>query len=127
MMEARIIKLLFYSALLSLIFSSCYYDNEDDLYPFDPSQSCDTMNITYSNTVKVVLDNSCVSCHQTSNPSGGVLLDSYNEVKVVADNGRLWGSINHEDGFSPMPQGGTKLSACELLKIKAWINEGSPQ
>jgi uncharacterized membrane protein len=126
-MEARIIKLLFYSALLSLIFSSCYYDNEDDLYPFDPTQSCDTLNITYTNTVKAVLDNSCVSCHQTSNPSGGVMLDTYNNVKVVADNGRLWGSINHEAGYSPMPQGGNKLSDCDLQKIKAWINEGSPQ
>ncbi len=126
-MEARITKLLFYTMLLSFILSSCYYDNEDDLYPFDPEQSCDTLNITYTNTVKAVLDISCVSCHKTSNPSGGVLLDSYSDVKVVADNGRLFGSMNHDPGYSPMPQGGNKLGDCDLKKIKAWINEGSPQ
>lgn len=124
-MEARITKILFYSILAGLLFSSCYYDNEEDLYPFETA--CDTLNVTYTNTVKAIMDNSCVSCHQTSNPSGGVLLDSYDEVVVVANNGRLWGSINHEEGYSPMPLGGNKLADCDLNKIKAWINEGSPQ
>lgn len=126
-MEARITKLLFYTTIAAFLFSACYYDNEEDLYPFDSSQNCDTLNVTYTNTVKAILDNSCVSCHQASNPSGGVLLDSYEQVKIVADNGRLWGSINHEDGYSPMPPGGEKLGSCDLSKIQAWINEGSPQ
>lgn len=126
-MEARITKLLFYSFLIAMFSTSCYYDNEYDLYPFDPNQSCDTLNMVYTNDIKPILDNNCVSCHLTSNPSGGVQLDSYSQVKTVADNGRLWGSINHEDGFSPMPQGGGKLGDCDLNKIKAWINDGSPE
>lgn len=126
-MEARIIKLLFYVIAIAMISTSCYYDNEEDVYPFDPDQSCDTLNMSFTNNIKPILDNNCVSCHPTSNPSGGVILDSYNQVKIVADNGKLWGSVNHESGYSPMPQGGGKLGDCDLNKIKAWINDGSPE
>jgi uncharacterized membrane protein len=126
-MDTRITKILFYSFLLSFFLSSCYYDNEEDLYPFDSSQSCDTLNMSYTNDIKPILEASCVSCHTTSGPSGGVVLDTYQQVKIVADNGRLWGSVNHESGYSAMPQGGSKLGDCDLNKIKAWINDGSPE
>lgn len=108
--------------------SSCYYDNEDDLYPYDPNTSCDTLNIVYNTDIKPILENNgCVSCHSTAGPSGGVILDTYEQTKIVADNGRLFGSVNHDDGYSPMPQGGNKLSDCDLSKIQAWINDGSPE
>jgi len=126
-MDTQITKLLAYSLMIILFTSSCYYDNEDDLYPFDSSTSCDTLNMTYSSNIKPIIDNNCVSCHQTSNPSGGVLLDSYEQVVIHVDNGRLIGAVNHDPGFSPMPQGGNKLSDCNLNKIRAWINDGSPQ
>lgn len=105
--------------------SSCYYDNKEDLYPFD-KDACNLDNVTYSSIIKPILESSCVSCHQQSNPSGGVRLDVYSEVKKEADNGKLWGSINHDEGFSPMPLGGGKLSDCSLLQIKQWIDNGSP-
>jgi cytochrome c5 len=128
-MEHKTIKKTFKALLalgfISLIFSGCYYDNEEDLYPFYEN-NCDTTAVSYSLTVRTVLDASCVSCHQPSNPSGNVLLDTYQNVKTNADNGRLWGSINHDPGFVAMPQGGGSLSNCSLAQIKAWINSGSP-
>lgn len=126
-MDTRIIKVLFFSLMLGLITSSCYYDNEQDVYPFDASQNCDTLNITYTNTIKAVLDANCVSCHSASNPSGGVTLDSYQTVSVVAANGKLYGSISHQSGYTAMPQGGNMLSDCNLSKFSAWINDGYPQ
>jgi hypothetical protein len=36
------------------------------------------------------------------------------------------GAITHAPGFTPMPQGGAKLPACEIAKIKAWVDAGSP-
>lgn len=124
-MEHRIIRSAIILFTLSIFVSSCYYDNKEDLYPFD-TEACDLDNVTYSETVQPILASSCVSCHQASNPSGGVKLDNYTEVKKVADNGRLWGSINHEAGYVAMPLGGGKLSDCSLLKIKQWIDSGSP-
>jgi len=126
-MDTRIIKIFLYSLTIAMFLTSCYYDNEDDLYPFDSSKSCDTINMTYTNNIKPILDNNCISCHQSSNPSGGVLLDSYDQVINQVDNGRLSGAVNHKPGYSPMPQGGGKLSDCDLSKIDSWINSGSPE
>ncbi|NPD45450.1 MULTISPECIES: c-type cytochrome domain-containing protein [unclassified Lentimicrobium] len=124
-MEHRIIRPIFLAILLPLFFTACYYDNKEDLYPFD-TETCDVNNVTYSGTVKPIMEASCVSCHQQSNPSGGVRVDTYEELKKVADDGRLWGSINHEGGYSAMPLGGSKLSDCSLLQIQKWIADGSP-
>jgi len=42
------------------------------------------------------------------------------------DNGQLHGTVNHEPGFSPMPPGGTKISACNLAQNAKWIADGAP-
>lgn len=109
----------------SLFFGSCESENEENLLG---GIACDTTNITYNNSIATLLNNKgCVTCHNTNFASGGVNLDSYSQAKQYADNGKLFGSVNHENGFSPMPEGGSKLSTCELNKIKAWINRGSPE
>jgi len=123
-MELKIIKSTIILSMIVLLFSSCYYDNEEDLYPFYEN-NCDTTSVSYSLTVKPILERSCVSCHQASNPSGNVLLDTYDGVKAAADNGSLYGSINHDDGYTAMPLGGGKLSNCSIAQVKSWIDNGS--
>jgi len=124
-MVHQIIKPTFIFVFLAFFFSGCYYDNNDSVYPYYEA-NCDTSNVSYSLNINPVLIDRCVSCHNANNPSAGVLLDTYNGVKTVADNGRLWGSINHENGYSAMPQDGNKLNSCSLGQIEAWINSGSP-
>ena len=124
-MEHRIIKNILMLVLTSFMFTACNYDKEEDLYPF-AEVDCDTINVSYSLHIKPLIDNTCVSCHQVNNPSGGVLLDTYDHVKVQAENGRLYGSLNHESGFVAMPLGGSKINSCSLLQVKAWIDNGSP-
>jgi hypothetical protein len=65
-----------------------------------------------------------VGCHSGGNPSGGVSLTNYAEVKIPAENGSLFGSISHLDGYSKMPKGGNKLADCDINKIKSWIDNG---
>jgi hypothetical protein len=55
----------------------------------------------------------------------GVKLEDYADVKEHADHGDLMGTITHAAGFPAMPQGGTKLSDCNINKIRAWINRGA--
>ena len=106
------------------ILASCYRDNEEELYPV--TGTCETNGVTYTNTVAPLLQsNGCISCHSGAAPSGNISLQNYNAVRTVALNGKLFGAINHSPGFSPMPQGGTKMSNCNILKIKAWIDAGS--
>jgi hypothetical protein len=128
--QTKVLRLFVSICAIGLMIASCSYDNEEDLYPIDPDNPivCDTLDMTYTSNVKPILENyGCVGCHQTSNPSGGVVLDSYEKTKIYAENGRLYGSVNHDDGYSPMPKGGGKLSDCELKKIRNWIDDGSPE
>ena len=107
--------------------NSCYYDVESQLYP-NGSTTCDTTSVTYSLTVRSILQaNSCLGCHSGSGASGGnVILDNYNSVKLYAQNGKLYGSINHSPGYIAMPQGGNKISPCNISKVKKWIDSGTP-
>lgn len=109
-------------ALLLFLVTSCYYDNEDYLYP---DNGCDTTNVTYSGSVAPILATNCNNCHNPGSPSGGVIVNNYADLKVVVDNGRFWGSINHEQGYQPMPRNSPKLSECNLTKIKKWIDDGA--
>jgi mono/diheme cytochrome c family protein len=51
---------------------------------------------------------------------------SYTAVKTQVTNGKLLGSVKHAAGYSPMPQGGNKLSDCQITQITNWINAAAP-
>lgn len=109
----------------SLFFAGCYYDNEEELYP--SVSTCDTSNVTYSNQVKNILQSGgCLGCHSSGTASGGVILDTHTEAAKQATNGKLYGSIAHSSGFSPMPKGGSKLDNCKISQIKKWVDAGAP-
>lgn len=86
---------------------------------------CDTTVFTYSGAVKPIINTKCVGCHNPSNLSGNIDLSVYNAVRLVALNGKLYGSVAQQFGYSPMPKNGVKLSDCEIRQIQKWINAGS--
>jgi len=110
--------------LTGTLLTGCYYDVEEELYP--ATVSCDTSNVTYSLTVKPIIDDNCIVCHSQASQQGSVVLETYNDIQVYASSGQLLGAIKHESGFSPMPQGGAKLSDCNILKIEKWVSSGIP-
>ena len=119
----KTISLLGITALFSCIFISCYSDKEELLYPY--GNTCDSItSITYSKTVVPILQQFCYSCHGGSAPSGGIAMGTYATDKVIGGNGKLYGSINHSSGYSPMPQGMPKLTTCQITAIKKWIDGG---
>ena len=106
--------------------SGCYYDNEEKLYP-QISTGCDLSNVTFSGTVKPILQASCFSCHSNSqalNNGGGVKLENYADVVTLVSNGKLMGSIRHDNGYIAMPNGGGKLTDCEINQLQTWIDNG---
>ena len=109
--------------IFAIFISSCYNDKEAYLYPF--AVVCDSSNVTYSQTIAPIMSTNCNVCHTTANPSGGVVTDNYPDLNLVVLNGKLWAGVSWSSGFSPMPKGGAQLSACDLGKIKKWINNGS--
>lgn len=110
-----------------VIMQSCYYDKAEQVYPIN-SNTCDTTSITYTINMQPIIQNYCYSCHAGTAPSGGgIVLDSYAALKnFAAGGGSLIGRITSTDPLVQMPRGGPKLSDCDISKIKAWVNAGTP-
>ena len=88
------------------------------------SASCDSVNVTYSQTIKPMLSSKCNGCHGNVAPQGGINLTTYPGVKASVDNQTFWRSVNHTGPY-PMPKNGPKLSTCELGQISKWISSGA--
>jgi hypothetical protein len=106
--------------VLSVWLAGCEYHNQEDLYP----ATCDTTNITYSQTIQPILQQNCYICHSTAIASGGVILDTPEGVQVVAQNGLLWNVVSHKSGYPAMPKDQPQLSDCLLTQINIWITAG---
>lgn len=90
----------------------------------DTTGGCDIIDVSWSQEVKPILDNQCVGCHNSTRSGGGIMLSTIEQVRAAQANNRFFGSISHQIGFSPMPQGQSRLDRCTLDKIKSWIDDG---
>ena len=115
----------FLIVVVSVSVTSCYYDNEEDLYPYGNNTPCDTLDVTYSQTIAPIMASNCNNCHNPVSPNGGVITSTYDGLKIVADNGKLYNSVFWVDGAIQMPQGSSQLSSCNLSKINIWIKNGA--
>jgi hypothetical protein len=107
-----------------LFFVSCYYDNEEALYP-TLSSSCDTTNVTFSVTIVTVLNNNCYSCHSNTTAAAlgnNIALQNYTDV--VAQSAQIITSVKHTGSISPMPKNGGSISACAITQFEIWIRDG---
>lgn len=107
--------------LFVIFIASCYYDNEEALYP-SLNAACDTTNVTYSGTIAPILSNICTSCHGGSVPSGAISLTSYANVQTVAASGLLMKALKG-NGVSIMPPSGS-FPACRISQFQIWIING---
>lgn len=121
--------ILFISNVFVLLFllSSCYKDKAEKLYPSKPVSSCDTTNVTYTNSVKAILDVNCVTsgCHDFTSSRGGYSFETHAGSILSIPNNKLINSIKYLNQTPRnMPQT-YQLTACEINKIQAWINQGA--
>lgn len=87
------------------------------------SSACVTTNMSFATNVLPIFASNCNGCHNATAPSGGINLTTYAGAKAAS--ARLVGSISHTTGYIPMPSSTTKLSACDISKIAAWISQGT--
>ena len=121
----RLMKRLLAIALFAgMVWSGCYYDNAEEVYYYYQF-TCDTTAISYAADVEPIINTQCLSCHSGAAPDGNVALENYDDVKFVAQNGSLHGTITATNGYSIMPTSGP-MPACNINKILAWINAGMP-
>lgn len=117
--------------LLSVVLiAGCYNDKYDELYPTTGNgggggTSCDTSNITFSQTIKPIMDSKCAisGCHDAATLAGGYNFTVYGGVRAARN--RIVGAITWQSGYSQMPKGMNKLDDCSIVKITKWINDGA--
>jgi hypothetical protein len=110
-------------SIFSLFFISCYYDNEEALYP-TLSSTCDTSNVTFSGIISPILANNCYSCHSDANAAFGGNIHLQSIADVITNSPRIVVSIK-QTGSKPMPPGG-KLNACAISQFDIWVRNGMP-
>ena len=100
--------------IFSLFFISCYYDNEEALYP-TLSSTCDTSNVTFSGIISPILANNCYSCHSDANAAFGGNIHLQSIADVITNSSRIVVSIK-QTGLKPMPPSG-KLKRVQLHSL----------
>lgn len=88
-------------------------------------KACDASNTTYSGFVKKIVENNCVGCHKGNAASGGIKLDTYDNLLINVNNGKFFGSLNWDYGYVKMPYNQNKFDSCSIKKIKNWIDNGA--
>jgi len=118
----------------AITIAACTNESKENITPDNSGNNCDSTGITYSNYVKSVIDANCATsgCHDPGTQSSGYNLSTYAGVLNVAQTSRqgtslLLGVINHQSGFTAMPESLPKLDVCTINKITAWVNNGEPQ
>jgi hypothetical protein len=126
------IQLSILSVSTALFLSSCYYDNFKELHPDSAlsNNGCDTTGvISYSAQIVPALHNSCTSsCHNGAGSGHDMTTWSAVNFDAVDPGGsKLVGSVIWDGVAQQMPQGGTsKISDCDITKIKKWVAAGAP-
>ncbi len=104
--------------------SGCYYDKADLVYP---NVACDTAAVSYNSGIQTLMSTYCYECHAgAASGSFGINLDTYSNLKAVADNGKLLNRLTTNDPSIMMPKGGPRLSDCDINAFRKWVNNGAP-
>jgi hypothetical protein len=104
-------------------------DSENPQDTVTQNPLCDTVSFSYANDVEPIIKANCSfsGCHGNGSQSGGVSLKNYASVVEETQEAQFLGSIKHESGFSPMPQGRTKLTDSQIAIIECWIKQNTPE
>lgn len=111
---------------LAFVATSCYFDNTEDLYQYIQEVDCSSVTTaSYQVDIAPLLTTHCYRCHRNDRQDGNVNLEGYEQLKPYLANGALFGTTNHETGWAVMPTSGAKIPACEIEKLRLWIEKGA--
>ncbi len=103
-------------ALLGL--SSCYYDNEEELYGAD----CDTTGVSYADDIWPIINGNCqTGCHGPGGSGNGIFTDHASVLAKVTNGSMLARVVEQQN----MPPNG-ELTSCQVELFRAWILNGAP-
>jgi hypothetical protein len=111
-------------SILFLLFLSCTNDSESDLMDQNIQAT-----ITYTNSIKTIMDNNCTFCHGNIPSNGAPMsLTTYQNVKdAVLTRGLIDRISKAQDAPGMMPYGGARLPQSNIDQVIAWKNTGFKQ
>jgi len=107
-------------ALFILLGASCTNDKAELLNP-PQKNACDTLNATFV-TVKSIITTKCSSsrCHGAAGAKGGVILETYDQIKSKSDRIKQRAIIE-----KTMPPS-APLSTNDIAVLQCWFDAGMP-
>ena len=108
-------------AIGTLFATGCTNDSSSDLIDLN-----DVDEVTYTNTVKSIIDNNCIMCHAATPVNGAPMpLVTYANVKNAVQTRGLLDRISRAQGApGMMPNGGTRLPQALIDKVFEWNAQG---
>lgn len=107
---------------LMICHEGCYYDNEELLY--GSGASCDTVQAKFSTDIDSIIQSKCAysGCHDASTGKGSTVLTNYQEISSKANRIKDRAVLQK----TMPPSGSPSLSDTEVIKLKCWIESGTP-
>lgn len=108
--------------LIIVFVFSCEENIESDYTePTDLGYDCEETQLYYQESIELIMSNHCNGCHSSSNPSGGLALDSFNSAVNGIMDGEVISRINMEPSNTLfMPMFSEKLSPQQLEVIQVF-------
>jgi hypothetical protein len=112
-------KKIFYILTGIIVFSSCYYDKEEMLYP--DGLNCATVPSQFAANVNPLIQTRCAvaGCHAAGSTNGVGPLTSYTLIKNAAV--QIKSAV--VSGFMPR---NSALTPVEIKTISCWVDAGAP-
>lgn len=108
----KYLSLLFTILILFLSFTSCQYNKEELVLPV--SDSCDSQ-ISFAYTIKPIIDNNCLQCHNGS---------QFPDLRIYESVSQNAAAVKSETAAKRMPIGGS-LTTEEINAISCWVDNGA--
>lgn len=100
--------------------TSCTNENINTLSYPDNSVNLD--NVTYTNTIKTFIDNNCISCHGTVNPTAGLDISTYTKAKNNIN--AILGRIDLQTGQNGIMPPSGRMPENTIQAFKNWLTQG---
>ena len=89
---------------------------------------CKIDSLSFKKDILPIFESNCFSCHNEekyASKADGNLMQSYQDIKKLLDEGLIIGNIERRAGFIGMPYKKEKIDSCDIEKIKAWVKLGA--
>ena len=104
-------------SILMILIASC----SEAYIPIEETTQIPTCPVSYQTDISPIITSRCINCHSGNAPQGGLLLQTYDQVRNATENGILIQRIN--DPADPMPATGLMPASTRAL-FDQWVANG---